>query len=70
MDLNGIWDATGFGTSMSATYAFGPDEDGKCITFMSCEEAERSLHAILTPASNRVIACWKNVNDIYSDKKV
>ena len=68
MDLNGIWDATGFGASMRATYAFGPDEDGKCFTFTSCEEAERSLYAILT--SEQVITCRKNVDDFYSDKKV
>lgn len=68
MRLNNMWDSTGFGATMSATFAYGPDKEGKCYTFTSCEQADRHVYAILT--SNQVIACRKNVDNFYANPKL
>ena len=66
MQFDGIWDATAFGATMSATFAFGPDEDGKCYTFTSCEEADRRMYRNLT--NEQIDACRKNVDAFYADR--
>ena len=65
MEANGIWDATGFGATMSATLAYGPNSEGKCYTFTSCEEADRRMYKNLT--ENQIVECRKNVDEFYSD---
>ena len=39
IEAKGIWDADAFSATMSATFAYGPNSEGKCYTFTSCEEA-------------------------------
>ena len=68
MDANGIWDATAFGATMSATFAHGPDDEGKCFTFTSCEEADRRMYKKLTP--EQVQECRKNVDEFYADPEL
>lgn len=69
MDMTNEWDATGFGATMSATFAFGPDEEGRCYTFTSCEQAERNLYLnLLSP--EQVTKCRKNVDNFYADPKL
>lgn len=68
MELNEIWDATAFGATMSATFAFGPDAEGRCYTFTSCEEAEHNLYGILS--DDQVKECRQNVDDFYADSRL
>ena len=68
MELNEIRDATAFGATMSATFAFGPDAEGRCYTFTSCEEAERNLYEILS--DDQVKECRKNVDVFYAAPKL
>ena len=69
MDMTNEWDATGFGATMSATFAFGPDEEGRCFTFTSCEQAEKNLYTnLLSP--EQVTKCRKNVDNFYADPKL
>jgi len=68
MDANGIWDATAFGATMSATFAYGPDDEGRCFTFTSCEEADRRMYKNLTP--EQVQECRKNVDEFYADPEL
>ena len=37
IEAKGIWDVTAFAAGMSATLAYGPNNEGKCYTFTSCE---------------------------------
>ena len=55
MGMTNEWDATGFGATMSATFAFGSDEEGRCYTFTSCEQAEKNLYPNLHQNNN---ACY------------
>lgn len=64
MKQNNIWDATAFGAEMSATFAFGPDKEGRVYTFTSCQRAEQNLYTILS--ADQVKECRKNVNDFYA----
>ena len=69
MDMTNEWDATGFGATMSATFAFGPDEEGRCYTFTSCEQAEKNLYPnLLSP--EQVTKCRNNVDNFYADPKL
>ena len=65
MEARGIWDATAFAAGMSATLAYGPNSEGKCYTFTSCEEADRSMYKNLT--ADQILECRKNVDSFYSD---
>ena len=68
MEYDNVWDATAFGATMSATLAFGPDEEGRCYTFTSCEEADRRMYENLT--NDQVTACRKNVDAFYVDRNL
>ena len=59
-------DATAFGATMSASFAYGPDPDGRCVTFTSCEKAEKDVYPSLPPED--VYAGRKNVEAFYSDR--
>ncbi len=65
MEYDNIWDATAFGATMSITFAFGPDEEGRCYTFTSCEESDRRMYKNLT--NDQVAKCRKNVDAFYAD---
>ena len=65
IEANGIWDVTAFGAGMSATRAYGPDNEGRCYTFTSCEEADRRMYRNLN--KEQVEECRKNVDAFYAD---
>ena len=68
MEYDNAWDGTSFGATMSATLAFGPDEEGRCYTFTSCEEADRRMYKNLT--NDQVTTCRKNVDVFYADRNL
>jgi len=47
--MNNTWDAATFVAEKFATFACGPDKEGKCYTFTSCETAENYLYKNLKP---------------------
>ena len=68
MDMIHEWDATGFAATMAATYAYGPDEDGNCYTFTSCQKAGEFLYKTLGGAD--IKECISDVNSFYADPKL
>ena len=68
MEYDNTWDGTAFGATMSATLAFVPDEEGRCYTFTSCEEADRRMYKNLT--NDQVTTCRKNVDVFYADRNL
>ena len=68
MEYDNAWDGTAFGATMSATLAFGPDEEGRCYIFTSCEEADRRMYKNLT--NDQVTTCRKIVDVFYADRNL
>ncbi len=65
IEAKGIWDVTAFAAGISVTLAYGPNSEGKCYTFTSCEEADRRMYQSLT--EDQIMECRKNVDAFYSD---